>query len=165
MFLGGWYMPGLNHLLLVTLKMERDSFIYVVSTIIVFVVKTLVLLYFFFWLRWTFPRYRYDQLMALGWKWMIPAALANIIITGIIFVVGLELGFVRSLGTYLEVTRWGYVYFIVTAFAVTFPVVWIVLALINRRSRDFNLIEPQPLPMKRSIKTVPKTETPAPAAQ
>jgi NADH-quinone oxidoreductase subunit H len=152
MFLGGWYLPGLGRIL------AEDSALYVIASILVFAAKTAILLYFFFWFRWTFPRYRYDQLMELGWKWMIPAALANIILTGIIFVVGQNLGFVISRGTYLDLTRMGYVYFILTAFAVTVPVVWIVLALINRRSRDFNLVEPQPLPMKRTLKTAPKSE-------
>ncbi len=46
-------------------------------------VKMAVLLYLYFWLRWTFPRYRYDQLMDLGWKWMIPASLINIVLDGV----------------------------------------------------------------------------------
>jgi NADH-quinone oxidoreductase subunit H len=40
-------------------------------------------LFFFIWIRATFPRLRYDQLMYLGWKIMLPLALANIVITGI----------------------------------------------------------------------------------
>jgi NADH-quinone oxidoreductase subunit H len=153
MFLGGWYMPGLS------LVLTKDSTLFVIASVMVFGLKTVVLLYFFFWFRWTFPRYRYDQLMELGWKWMIPAALANIILTGILFVVGQQLGFIRSQGTYLELTTAGYVYFILTAFAVTVPAVWIVLAIINQRSRDFNLRVPQPLPMNRKLQTAPKGET------
>src|SRR5437667_11913672 len=44
-----------------------------------FSVKVFVLLYAFIWYRGTFPRYRYDQLMNVGWRWMIPLALANLI--------------------------------------------------------------------------------------
>ncbi len=46
-----------------------------------FTAKVLVFLYAFIWYRGTFPRYRYDQLMRVGWRWMIPLALANIIVT------------------------------------------------------------------------------------
>jgi NADH-quinone oxidoreductase subunit H len=41
-------------------------------------------LYTFIWIRFTLPRYRYDQLMRVGWRWLIPLAIANVIITGII---------------------------------------------------------------------------------
>jgi NADH-quinone oxidoreductase subunit H len=40
----------------------------------------------YIWLRGTFPRYRYDQLMRLGWKWLLPLSLANILATGLILV-------------------------------------------------------------------------------
>jgi len=49
-----------------------------------FLLKTFLLLFVFIWLRATLPRYRYDQLMAVGWKVMFPVAIANIFITGII---------------------------------------------------------------------------------
>ena len=48
-----------------------------------FSVKVLVFLYAFIWYRATFPRYRYDQLMNIGWRWMIPLALANLIVTAV----------------------------------------------------------------------------------
>ena len=48
-----------------------------------FSVKVLVFLYAFIWYRATFPRYRYDQLMDVGWRWMIPLALANLIVTAV----------------------------------------------------------------------------------
>ena len=54
---------------------------------LVFAAKVAVLVYAFMWFRWTFPRYRYDQLMDLGWKWLTPAALANIVLTGVVYVV------------------------------------------------------------------------------
>ena len=46
--------------------------------------KVLTFLYVFIWVRATFPRYRYDQLMNVGWRWMIPLALANMIVTAIL---------------------------------------------------------------------------------
>jgi NADH-quinone oxidoreductase subunit H len=44
--------------------------------------KTLLFIFFFMWVRWTIPRFRYDQLMDLGWKVLIPLAIANIVVTG-----------------------------------------------------------------------------------
>jgi NADH-quinone oxidoreductase subunit H len=49
-----------------------------------FSLKVAVFLYAFIWYRGTFPRYRYDQLMKLGWRWMIPLALANLIVTAVL---------------------------------------------------------------------------------
>ncbi|MFN0150514.1 MAG: complex I subunit 1/NuoH family protein [bacterium] len=48
-----------------------------------FSVKLLVLTFLFVWVRWTLPRFRYDQLMALGWKGMIPLAFANVLVTAV----------------------------------------------------------------------------------
>jgi NADH-quinone oxidoreductase subunit H len=46
--------------------------------------KIFLFIFFFMWVRWTIPRFRYDQLMDLGWKTLIPLAIANIVITGIV---------------------------------------------------------------------------------
>jgi NADH-quinone oxidoreductase subunit H len=51
-----------------------------------FVAKTGILVYFFIWQRGTFPRLRYDQIMRFGWKFLLPLALANIFVTGLIMV-------------------------------------------------------------------------------
>jgi len=50
----------------------------------IFVTKVMCFMLFYIWLRGTFPRFRFDQLMDLGWKWMIPLALVNIVVTGIV---------------------------------------------------------------------------------
>ena len=49
-----------------------------------FAAKVLAFLYAFIWYRATFPRYRYDQLMDVGWRWMIPLALANLVVTAVL---------------------------------------------------------------------------------
>src|ERR1051326_9089731 len=86
LFLGGWYLPGV-------LKLAGGyNNIYVILSLIVFIIKCAILLYIYFWLRWTFPRYRYDQLMDLGWKWLIPASLLNIVWTALTFFVVQGLG-------------------------------------------------------------------------
>jgi NADH-quinone oxidoreductase subunit H len=46
--------------------------------------KTLLFCWLFIWVRWTLPRFRYDQIMALGWKIMLNVALANLLITALI---------------------------------------------------------------------------------
>jgi NADH-quinone oxidoreductase subunit H len=46
--------------------------------------KILFFIFFFMWIRWTIPRFRYDQLMNLGWKILIPLSILNILLTGFI---------------------------------------------------------------------------------
>jgi NADH-quinone oxidoreductase subunit H len=46
--------------------------------------KIFFFIFFFMWVRWTLPRFRYDQLMNLGWKKLIPISIANIFLTGIV---------------------------------------------------------------------------------
>jgi NADH-quinone oxidoreductase subunit H len=53
----------------------------------VFFAKICSFIFFFMWVRWTIPRFRYDQLMNLGWKGLIPLAIANIIITGVVIAI------------------------------------------------------------------------------
>lgn len=79
LFFGGWLRPFPN--------VEALSFLGFVPAWVWFTLKTFVLLYVFLWIRATLPRYRYDQLMALGWKWLIPLAIANIVVTAAVKVV------------------------------------------------------------------------------
>jgi NADH-quinone oxidoreductase subunit H len=71
LFLGGW-LPPFPHWL---------PFLGVVPGVIWFALKVFAFLFAYIWFRGTFPRYRFDQLMDLGWKWLIPLALANLAIT------------------------------------------------------------------------------------
>jgi NADH-quinone oxidoreductase subunit H len=75
LFFGGWHVPGLQALGLGPLA---TSLIQVAA----FVVKTGIVIFTFLWTRWTLPRFRFDQLMGLGWKVLIPLALVNIGLTG-----------------------------------------------------------------------------------
>jgi NADH-quinone oxidoreductase subunit H len=54
-----------------------------VAQILIFLLKICVLLTVFIWVRWMFPRFRYDQLMDLGWRRFVPLALVNILITAV----------------------------------------------------------------------------------
>jgi NADH-quinone oxidoreductase subunit H len=76
LFLGGWLRPFPN--------VAALGFLELVPGPIWFFLKMAVFLFAYIWFRGTFPRYRFDQLMDLGWKWMIPLALANIFLTGLV---------------------------------------------------------------------------------
>ena len=60
-----------------------------------FVFKVSAYLYLFMWLRFTLPRYRFDQLMRLGWRFLIPLSIINIMAVGLALVIGAELGLNR----------------------------------------------------------------------
>jgi NADH-quinone oxidoreductase subunit H len=76
LFLGGWLRPFPNVAALWILDY--------IPGWIWFLTKTFAFLYLFIWIRATLPRYRYDQLMRLGWKVLIPLAIANLVVTGIV---------------------------------------------------------------------------------
>jgi NADH-quinone oxidoreductase subunit H len=65
LFLGGWHGPFLP---------EWLGWVW-------FLAKVFLLLFFYIWMRWTLPRYRYDHLMEFGWKWLLPAATLNLLVT------------------------------------------------------------------------------------
>jgi len=73
LFFGGWLRPFPN--------VAALGFLDYVPGWIWFIVKSFVIFYVFMWIRATLPRYRYDQLMRLGWKVLIPLAIANVIVT------------------------------------------------------------------------------------
>ncbi len=72
LYLGGWRFPYLE-----TFGLSAGWF--AVISVITFCVKVAALLFFFIWVRWSLPRFRYDQLMNLGWKVMFPLSLINIV--------------------------------------------------------------------------------------
>lgn len=55
----------------------------------VFVAKVIFMIFFFVWVRWSIPRFRYDQLMYLGWKFLLPLSLLNALVTAAIIVFAL----------------------------------------------------------------------------
>jgi len=74
LFLGGWN-PGFP---------LPDGILWTVVSVLAFSTKMALVLFVYIWVRWTLPRFRYDQLMRLGWKGLIPLAMANIVLTGAI---------------------------------------------------------------------------------
>ncbi len=84
LFLGGWQLPWIlssHSLYLGFTTIELSSFGYAVCGLVIFVVKVFLLCAFQLQVRWTLPRFRYDQLMNLGWKGLLPLALVNIFVT------------------------------------------------------------------------------------
>jgi len=77
LFFGGYHMPFMDKLGL------SPNMLTLFGTAFLFV-KIFLFLTLFIWVRWTLPRFRYDQLMKLGWKVLFPLALINLIITGIV---------------------------------------------------------------------------------
>jgi NADH-quinone oxidoreductase subunit H len=77
LYLGGWQFPYLQNFGLPPLVTSLIQ-------ILVFCSKVGFLVFFFIWIRWSLPRFRYDQLMNLGWKVMLPLSILNIIVTAIL---------------------------------------------------------------------------------
>lgn len=75
LFLGGWYVPGLSHIF------EVGSIPYALVSHVAFIGKICAFLFLYIWVRGTLPRFRFDQLMNFGWKFLLPVALANVIVT------------------------------------------------------------------------------------
>ena len=67
LFFGGWYL-------------------WIVPPVLAFLLKVVIFLFLYIWVRATFPRLRYDQLMRLGWKVLLPLAVANVVVTAVILV-------------------------------------------------------------------------------
>jgi NADH-quinone oxidoreductase subunit H len=77
LFLGGWHLPFAEYL-------GVSAFTLSILQILAFGAKLVLVALFFIVVRWTIPRFRYDQLMNLGWKVMLPLTLANILVTGLV---------------------------------------------------------------------------------
>ena len=78
LFLGGWHFFGLENV-------GGPVWSGLISFGIFFV-KTAIFLFVFIWVRWTLPRFRYDQLMNFGWKFLLPVALTSIVVTGTLWI-------------------------------------------------------------------------------
>ena len=77
LFFGGYNFPGMDALA------DTPNLLAIIG-VSVFFAKIFALIFVFMWIRWTLPRFRFDQLMHLGWKVLIPIALINMLITGFV---------------------------------------------------------------------------------
>ena len=139
LYLGGWYVPFVYSLT----EARGYHTLYVVVSLLGFLIKASIILYVYFWLRWTLPRFRYDQLMDIGWKWLIPSALINIVLSGFaIFLVqaidGRGMKTINSINRGLNLTPAGKGLMILFGL-IGLLITGLLLSNINWRSRDFNL--------------------------
>ena len=77
LYLGGWQFPYLQ-------TFGLPPLVTAILQVLAFCGKVAFLVFFFIWVRWSLPRFRYDQLMNLGWKVMLPLSILNIIVTAIV---------------------------------------------------------------------------------
>jgi len=89
LFFGGWDLPFTTWD-----NVAPHTFLKTLVTFLFFWTKVMVFVFIYIWIRWTLPRFRYDQLMALGWKFMLPTAIAYIVV-----VAGADLG-LQAAGIY-----------------------------------------------------------------
>ena len=75
LFFGGWHVPGLAYIL------PYGSIPYGIISVLFFFLKIFGFLFFFIWVRGSLPRFRFDQLMNFGWKFLLPVAIANVVLT------------------------------------------------------------------------------------
>ena len=75
LFFGGYDIPFVNEAL-------YNQNLMAVLGILMLMAKVVAFIFLFMWVRWTIPRFRYDQLMNLGWRILLPLALVNMLITG-----------------------------------------------------------------------------------
>lgn len=80
LYLGGWQVPYID-------KLGLGITITTIIQIGAFLVKVAAVLFFFIWVRWSLPRFRYDQLMSLGWKVMFPLSLANVVWVAVLIMI------------------------------------------------------------------------------
>jgi NADH-quinone oxidoreductase subunit H len=81
LFFGGYDIPFVND---VSFGLHHGQNLLALLQGLSLFIKVAVFIFFFIWVRWTIPRFRYDQLMRLGWKVLIPLALVNMLVTGFI---------------------------------------------------------------------------------
>ncbi len=87
LFFGGWLAPPFIGSAIEGFLPE--IVVLYLMPLVWFLAKVAVFMFFFVWVRWTFPRLRYDQLMALGWKVLLPLAILNVFLSGIIRMTGI----------------------------------------------------------------------------
>jgi len=124
LFLGGWHLP----LITGDPNASDIGWVTAILRIIVLQAKIVAVIVFFMWVRWSWPRFRYDQLMNLGWKIMLPLGLVNLVALAIL----LETRQVND----PEATNSTWTAVIFIGSWLTFFIAWLVTAIVNPRVTD-----------------------------
>jgi NADH-quinone oxidoreductase subunit H len=137
-FLGGWELPFLHRDGL-TIEFGASTVVHlaiphiwmIVLNVLAFFGKVIFICWFQTFVRWSLPRFRYDQLMRLGWKVLLPASLANILVTGVVYLALDRAGPAASDGLKLaaDITQ------LILAIAITYFFVRIVVGFFGRREK------------------------------
>jgi NADH-quinone oxidoreductase subunit H len=124
LFLGGWHFP------LITDDPTATSIGWgtAIIRILVLQLKIFAVILFFMWVRWSWPRFRYDQLMSFAWKIMLPLGLVNLVALAILY----EARQINDPGG----TSLGWAAMIVAGSWATFVVAWTITAVVNPRVAD-----------------------------
>ena len=96
MFLGGWSIPYLPDQVLIDflgqgVGSNMANVLAMVVHVATFFLKVILMIFFQQLVRWSVPRFRYDQVMNLGWKILLPLSLANIVVTGLGILIAVEI--------------------------------------------------------------------------
>ena len=90
LFLGGWQVPWLMadgfHFPWSGSVLPVANWVYVLLGVLSFSIKVVIFCFVFMQIRWTLPRFRYDQLMTLGWKGLFPIAVVNVVVTAVVLI-------------------------------------------------------------------------------
>src|SRR5437868_14536652 len=119
LFLGGWHLP----LITGDPSAESIGWLTAIARIIVLQLKILAVILFFMWVRWSWPRFRYDQLMNLAWKGMLPLGVVNLVVLAILY----EARQVND----PQGMSFGWTVAIFAGSWITFFVAWTVMAVVN----------------------------------
>jgi NADH-quinone oxidoreductase subunit H len=124
LFLGGWHLPFITG----DPNAESIGWLTAILRILVLQAKIFVVIVFFMWVRWSWPRFRYDQLLNLAWKIMLPLGIINLVVLAVLY----------ELRHASDPTSTNFTWsLIVTASCwVTFLLAWLVTALVNPRVTD-----------------------------
>ena len=100
LFFGGWHLPGLGDNVVPGNPAVTTSMTLCIVRALVFFAKTLLIIFVFMWTRWSLPRFRFDQLMMIAWRALIPISLALLMVTALVIYVfaGSERAFGRLNG-------------------------------------------------------------------
>jgi len=79
LFLGGWHIPFFD--------LNIGGYLGAAIYILIFLAKTIFMVFFFMWIRWTLPRFRYDQIMNLGWKMLLPISIAALVLNMVVIAI------------------------------------------------------------------------------